>query len=612
MENIPWIKDTDEAYDISGYVLRIASHDYRLSDMVRYTTEPNTVHPDGMVIGASGVYGEPQAVGVTSHPTWNRYAHVGWAVNWPPGLTRAELEGTGFSGVKVSLWKPLTGDAALNVLLAIGKVEMINGVKHVCVDATPTIKLVRPYDTTKGENGPGQIVNDTDYDPDHLNPDTALNRNETVYLGIYRRCDPMNALIYDYSKTYTTPPHVETNPGKDDRGSVLWCPGWNIGNYPTLGRPNTDYPTLAYRYAPPRSTGTAYQYERRFEVNYKIPDSDLPSVGWLGELFLYNCAQDGPLSWVPTAGQKPGASNYPRYGNYNNTIESVKLDLFRPWNKVHNLSLYDMFTVRDPSNDGIDNDGDGAIDEADRGLQAGDLLGPEVRIYGLVDVNHVGVRVLGTTMVDYRIPPLRTILSSYYGPQRERYHANHIANDGGCMGPWDSIGDMLQWDEWTKEDGTIARMTNPASTLGHYTNWKLKDAPLYTSSVNLCGKTDQDQYAGGFCPGRDDDGDGIVDERDERDFWFTQAANFLTTRSNTFTIEIITQLTDPPYYPGANYHRGAYKCKYNYGYEYQPYAQRHLLLLVDRSTTLRLGPNGSCDFTGPVRVLARRWSHERK
>ena len=593
MENIPWIADADEAFDISDYVVMIGSHPYRVGNLNRFGTTPTD--DKGLVdasdvnrrIGADGLYGMPQAVGVTTHPTWSRYAHLGWKsatvtgqFGWPLGLTKLEIEGP----VTISLWKPLSGNIqdgnpAVNVPISAGKVQdiTVNALtrRYIRVDATDNLQLAKPYAVGSWPGG-----------------------TQTEYIGIYRRWDPMNAKVYGTQ-------------GTDETSNVLWCAGWNLSNYPTLASPNVNYPVNASTttYAQWNKTSRSpYKYERRFEVNYKIPDSDLPSVGWLGELFLYNCAQDGPLSWVPTRAQRPNPpNNLTRYLTYSNIVETVKLDLFRPWGKPHNLHLYDMFTAWDPMHDGIDNDGDGAIDEADTGSQSGDLCGPEVRVYGTIDINHAGVRCIGTTLTDHRIPPLRTILSSYYGPYRERNHETHkdIDTDSGCMGPWDSIGQILLWDDM---------LTNPGYTMGHF-KWfdaTSRNNPAYCSTANLVGEKGYENWGTGICPGVDDDGDGITDERDERDLYFTQAANYLTTRCHTFTVEIVTQLSDPPYYPGKNYHRGAYKITSNYGYEYLPYAQRHLLLLADRSTTLRVGPNGSCDFTGPVRVLARRWSHERK
>ncbi|KPJ53550.1 MAG: hypothetical protein AMS16_05220, partial [Planctomycetes bacterium DG_58] len=61
-ENIPWIRDEDEAYDISEYILKIGGHTYRLGDLTRYSDDPNEAL--GLVdvvpkIGAGGMYGDP-------------------------------------------------------------------------------------------------------------------------------------------------------------------------------------------------------------------------------------------------------------------------------------------------------------------------------------------------------------------------------------------------------------------------------------------------------------------------------------------------------------------------------------------------------------------------
>jgi len=190
--------------------------------------------------------------------------------------------------------------------------------------------------------------------------------------------------------------------------------------------------------------------------------------------------------------------------------------------------------------------------------------------------------------------------SQTFGQYYERGRAESSSSDWHAIGPRDSIGDMLRWDDVHSRPG--CRM---ASTRAY-------SPDSYVSSRNL-DETSQ-CYGIGWQTG-DDDGDGIPDERDERDFWFTQTANFMTTRSHNLTIEIVAQLTEPFYYPGTptagqTLPRGSYKTK-------RIYTQKHLILLVDRSTTLRIvkdaaGNPGPCDFTGPVRILGRRWAHMRK
>ncbi len=356
-------------------------------------------------------------------------------------------------------------------------------------------------------------------------------------------------------------------------------------------------------------TAGAGKYQRVFETDYKIPCSDLPSVGWLGELFLWNCAQNGPLTLVSTSGQRPDTNiNHARYLDFTNRVENAKLDLFRPWGKVHNLHLYDMFTVWDPMHDGLDNDGDGAVDEDDTGYQAGDLLGPEVRVYGCIDLNHVGNKAL------VNLQPGQAVAGACgmpnYGRPYDRGNAG-FQGDWYSAGPMESIGDLLRMDDMRG---------GPGSSLGVFTsgsNWNFSDPTqtLYRRSYNLTGDAGSNYWGRGmwlssnYVSG-DADSNGIIGDRDERDYWFTQMSNFMTTRANVFTVEVVTQLTDAPKHPGSNYLRGSYGGSHN---SPRVYAEKHLIMLVDRTTTLRFKPaTGAADFTGPCRILARRWGHDRK
>jgi len=106
----------------------------------------------------------------------------------------------------------------------------------------------------------------------------------------------------------------------------------------------------------------------------------------------------------------------------------------------------------------------------------------------------------------------------------------------------------------------------------------------------------------------DDDGDQKIDERDEGDAIFTWYANLFTTRNSVFTIEIIAELTEPPYHPG-------YTMTQHRSYTVNSsdiHARKHLLAVLDRSDTLHVASNGECDFTRPVKVLVLRWAQLNK
>jgi len=637
MENIPWIPDADEAYDVSNvdglghsYVLRIASHNYNLKDLIRYGADPanpnalyvyNPQYSDyvsgllpGTVkkIGADGMYGYPQPAGTTTHQTWTRYMHLGWQGDWPAGLTKPDLEGASFTGVKVSLWKPLAGDAALKVPLSPGKVELINGVEYICVDATDNLKLVRPYGTANAKiNGPGGSL--------------------TTYLGIYCRWDPMNAKIYGTQTVNTG----STADSCDPWGNVLWVPGKTLSTYPTLGQPNTNYPVLtssgnsgAYiNYRNAYNTTTPGTYNRMFERDFKVVDGDLPTIGWLGELMMWNCAQNGPLTSVHSAGQQP-CTSASGYWTFANALDvTAKFDLFRPFQyppigqynptgsmcHTENLQVLDIFTVWDPSNDGIDNDGDGAIDDADTGLQAGDKCGPEVQIYGLVDLNQAPQLAVQMMLPDnkyVRGGSLNAGGDLYAG--MTAFSADITSSRGTTRmaqaldwGPFETIGDLLRADPIFCSPGVYFSCEKT-----YYNSNQGGAATIAETGIISAKITNGSVYAPGLTAAADDDGDGIYDERDERDMVFGWASNYFTTRSGIFDIDIVVDTCAPPYYPNQNgtplkLPLRAYKSN-------NVFSRKQALGILDRSTCLRVLPNGTCDFSGPVEVRMLRFTDEKK
>jgi len=591
MENIPWIADADEAFDISDYVVMIGSHPYRVGNLNRFGTTPTDDR--GLVdasdvnrkIGADGMYAYPQPIGVNAHQTWSRYADVGWRsvlvtgqFGWPLGLTKLEIEGS----ITISLWKPLSGNIqdgnpSGNVPITAGKVQdiTVNALtrRYVCVDAANSVKLTKPYAAGSWPGG-----------------------TQTEYIGIYRRWDPMNA-------------KVNGTQGTDETSNVLWCAGWDLSNYPTLGRPNADYPLNGYSttYAQWNKTSrSAYKYQRPFERNFKVVDGDLPSIGWLGELMMKNCAQDGPLTSVHAAAQPPvSASN-----KINELDTKAKFDLFRPFapagkynptgpemNPV-NLHMLDIFTVWDPSNDGMDNDGDGAVDDDDTGLQADDKGGPEVRVFGKMDMNLASQVAITVAFPDDEMLRIHGGLTSgwsnFFGEvtcnSRSSGRDSSFTGPFGGWGPFETIGDFIRADKIQAE---------PAKQVcGSASQWGSGPWRAGTSQLLEVGL-----YRGDYRLPSDEDGDGITDERDERDMLFTWIANHYTTRSSLFEVDINAEICAPPYYPGRNLPYHAYKTN-------QAYARKQLTALLDRSTTLRLGPDGRCDFSGPVGVRLLRMTDD--
>ena len=604
MENIPWIPDADEAYDISNYYLKIGEHFYRLGELTRFTDDPNETYPNnnGLIddagnarIGADGIYAYPGDT-VENRKTWSRFAHVGWSktVNWPPGLTRLELEGRTsiddpFGGIRFSLWKPLYGDAAANVPTEPNKVEQTDGKKLICVDKTPIIQLVQSYGPGTGRNGPGG--------------------RSTIYLGSYRRWDPMNAHVL--TRPVPAPGSgelPEVKYGEDDECNVLWCEGWNIGQFPTLGKPNVDYPVDAGSSSYPTIGVSRYEYERKFERNFKIVDGDIPSIGWLGELMMMNCAQDGPLTWVHEKAQEPVRDNYwVRYRYMNELDTKAKFDLYRPFLPAGkytptasqmdpaNLHILDIFTLWDPSNDGIDNDGDGAVDDDDTGRQAGDKCGPEIRVFGKMDLNMIPAAVMAMPWPDNKgvrdggrvTFPVNYVTSTARTSHRSGYNF--------YCGPMETIGDLLRADHVSPYPGSY--LCGEIWYGGD--NWRDGVSPMTEFGITRLRYDEPTRLP----IGGDDDGDGIYDERDERDMVFTWVANYFTTRANVFEVDINARICEPYFHPGRKLPFRSYRSK-------REYARKQLLGILDRSTVLRVNQDGRCDFTGPINVRMLRMSDD--
>jgi len=615
MENIPWIKDADEIMDIRNYRLKVNAHVYNIGDMYEYDRNAPAMKLNKVTtIQARGLWGKRRsdltddmnASDPEYNDSWLRYLCIGWGENFPGAIDKDEVKG----GLTFSLWKPLDGSIAGSIAEVPGKVETLNGVKCICVDITPNLKLVPP-----------------------LGPGAGPGGTETAFVGCYRRWDPWNG------KNSGTPqiPTIsdsQTTIRKKENSHVIWARGWGPARFGTLGKPNTDYPDLATRYNTGQwlaggSKASPWRYRRCFERNVKVVDGDLPSVGWLGELIMHNAAQDGPLTWVHQAGQYAIHTGVTEYHSgstgttrgWKNQIDTrAKFDLFRPfggvtrwtpqgeWNPntaycvTENLHVLDVFTVWDPTLDGIDNDGDGAIDEEDTGCQPGDKGGPEVRVFGRVDMNLAPSRVLQTVWpLNGRTSGTKPFCSTaMYGRMQQR-----VSEGGyGGWGPFDSIGDILRADAYTYRPGywlaggTSAWISGP-TTLGEQGFSRFDTDPTTWNQNPIDAK----KWVG------DDDGDGVFDERDERDMIFTWVANHITTRSNVFEIDLVVDVCEPPFYPTRS--DEARKLPFRAYKTNREVARKQIVGILDRSTCLRIR-NGRCEFTGPVDVRMLRFSDEKR
>ena len=162
-------------------------------------------------------------------------------------------------------------------------------------------------------------------------------------------------------------------------------------------------------------------------------------------------------------------------------------------------TLMELVTVPAPHADGLDNDGDGAIDLADTGSQPGDRYGPEVRVPGQINVNTAGEEVLGCLvgvtglLLTDPILARATMAQAYLNLIRDRR-------------PYTRPADFL--------DGSNAATGLDLTSLSVETN------------------------------GIDDDGDGYIDEPNEELFLRARLINLTTTRSNTFLVYLATRYVD--------------------------------------------------------------------
>ncbi|MDO8141190.1 MAG: hypothetical protein Q6358_06785, partial [Candidatus Brocadiales bacterium] len=206
------------------------------------------------------------------------------------------------------------------------------------------------------------------------------------------------------------------------------------------------------------------------------------------------------------------------YATSTNYVDNAKMNLFGGTF----TTISDYFTVLDPKNDSIDDDADGAIGTADTGTQTGDIDGPEIQVPGRININTASAGVLAA------LPGTSTNTS---------------------LATWNALsGNTL-----------INNIINgrPFSTIGAITS---------ITGVNYFG-TDN----------ADNDGDGFVDEKDEKDLIFTSISNLITTHSNVFAVYVTARIVNNS--------------------ASQTFAEKKLVAIVDRSVN-------------PVKIRYFRWMTE--
>ena len=167
----------------------------------------------------------------------------------------------------------------------------------------------------------------------------------------------------------------------------------------------------------------------------------------------------------------------------------IKFDFTGDWyagggNNAHR-NVLDLFCVNRPDHDGLDNDGDGSVDEPDEA---------DWPVFGRININTASLPVLA-----------RALSNGPYSKTEASVLASRIVAHRETVGAFRQIGDLF-------------RSSALAQVMAYF--------------------ADGDG-------GQDDDGDGLAGEKDERDARFRYLANMITTRSNVFTVFITVEIRDP-------------------------------------------------------------------
>lgn len=197
------------------------------------------------------------------------------------------------------------------------------------------------------------------------------------------------------------------------------------------------------------------------------------------------------------------------------TETTVRLNLADP--AYDNLFQY--LTVFDPSADGIDNDGDNAID-------AVDLIGPELKVAGRININTAPWFVIA------QLPWVSDELAQAIVAYRDKLDLTSTGgpNYSGANGRETGTGITgLREEPGFRSIGELATVINTG--LNDYSMRYYTLGP--ENGVDLAGFPD-------LTPG--DGPDGAVDDFEERDVIFARISNLVTVRSDVFTAYILVRI----------------------------------------------------------------------
>ena len=287
---------------------------------------------------------------------------------------------------------------------------------------------------------------------------------------------------------------------------------------------------------------------RRWHVVYQVDFSrDGPSLGSLGRrndigraghnfsFFLPN--QPGTDDRFITVGDITRILTIGHGTELNSTIgqkleqtsqdaeQTIRLDLQNPYHR----NIFQYLTVFDPTSDGIDNDGDGPVDEGDRS---------EWKIPGRININTAPWYVIAqlpwvslrpNEPANYRlaraIVAYRDKLKAPVDYSTGRYEAIEEIIGPGLFDP-SAIREALGFESIGELNFCLAGSDIFCSMDYYILGSELGDLPGLPDLT-----TDET-----------DTGDGIADDFEERDIIFSRISNLTTVRSDVFTAYILVRI----------------------------------------------------------------------
>jgi len=203
------------------------------------------------------------------------------------------------------------------------------------------------------------------------------------------------------------------------------------------------------------------------------------------------------------------------------TEADVRINLADP--NYHNLFQY--LTVFDPTSDGIDNDGDGAVDE----LRSPPAAGDELKVPGRININTAPWYVIA------QLPWMTDKIAQAIVAYRDKLDMDPNGPD------YYRGGDSYSRKNATGIDGI--REDLGFASIGEL-NFVICDVnDEYSMRYYTLGTEDGDDLDGfpDLTPGGSL-GDGIEDDFEERDVIFARISNLVTVRSDVFTAYILVRI----------------------------------------------------------------------